>query len=167
MGAGDHRKRSVNDIGYGLVTVSDTRTLEDDTSGALMEELVGGAGHRVISRTIVADDGGRIRGEAEALLGKDDVDAVVLCGGTGISGRDVTVESVRPLFEKELTGFGEVFRAYSMEDIGSAAMMSRATAGIRGGKVLFCIPGSRGAVKTAFEKVILNECGHILWEARR
>jgi molybdenum cofactor biosynthesis protein B len=157
----------VTDMAFALVTVSDTRTAEDDTSGALMEELVRGAGHRVVHRCIVKDDAGRIRVEAESLMERDDVDAVVLCGGTGISRRDVTVESVRPLFEKELTGFGEVFRVYSMEDVGSAAMMSRATAGIRGGRVLFCIPGSRGAVRTAFERVILRECGHVLWEARR
>jgi len=167
MGAKDHKKHSIKDISFALVTVSDTRTEENDESGKIIIEFIEKAGHRVVDYGIMKDDREMIAREAKRLLSEEDVQAIIFTGGTGIARRDVTVEAVRPFLEKELPGFGEIFRALSMEEIGSAAMLSRATAGISNGKALFCIPGSRGAVKLALKKLILEECGHILWEAGR
>ncbi len=150
-----------------MVTVSDTRTKDTDTSGALITELVHNAGHRVVSYNIVKDDKEEILTEARTLLSSNNVQAIIFCGGTGISARDDTIDVIKPIFHKELPGFGEIFRVMSLEDIGSAAIMSRATAGVVDGKVIFCIPGSRGAVKLALGKLILEECGHILWEVQR
>lgn len=167
MGAREHKKHGKMDVGFAVVTVSDTRTKADDTSGALIKVLTSDAGHRVTNYTIVKDEKRDINRAVEQMLSIPAVDALILCGGTGISPRDVTIETARTLFEKELPGFGELFRAMSVKDIGSAAMMSRATAGVIGKKVVFCIPGSRGAVNTAMKELILEECGHILWELRR
>lgn len=167
MGAIEHKKHSIKDIGFALVIVSDTRTEENDASGALMKELISKAGHRVVSYKIVKNDKNEISSEALRLLSLDDVEAIIFCGGTGISSRDVTIEAIKPIFEKELNGFGEIFRILSMEEIGSAAIMSRATAGVTRGKAIFCIPGSKNAVKLALKRLILEECGHILWEVKR
>ena len=167
MGATEHKKHSIGRICYGLVTVSDSRTKETDKSGALMKEMINAAGHSVKSYRVVRDDENEISAEAGRLLAMEGIDAIVFCGGTGISNRDVTIETVGPMLKKELTGFGEIFRMFSVDEIGSAAIMSRATAGVVDGKAIFCLPGSKGAVKLAFEKLILEECGHILWEARR
>ena len=125
MGAGEHKERAVKDIGFALVTVSDTRSNRDDHSGDLMKEMVVAAGHRVVSRSIVPDERHRIHLRTEELFDDDRVDAVIFCGGTGISKRDITIESVLPLMDKELVGFGEVFRTMSLDDIGSAAIMTR------------------------------------------
>lgn len=167
MSVEEHKEHGINDIGFAAVTVSDTRTEADDKSGDLIEKLIVEAGHRVVHRDIVKDDRVVIAHKAGGLLRDEEVQAVIFCGGTGISDRDVTVEAVVPILEKELTGFGELFRVMSMEEIGSAAMMSRATAGVVSGKVVFCIPGSSGAVKLAMKELILKECGHILWEANK
>jgi len=167
MGAGEHKEHRKKNMGFALVTVSDTRTRADDLSGALMRELISAEGHRVVGYAIIRDEKKAIQKEIERLLALEAVEAVILCGGTGISRRDVTIETVRPMLETELPGFGELFRALSMKDIGSAAMMSRATAGTVGEKVIFCIPGSRGAVDLAMKELILEECGHILWELRK
>ncbi|MDP6156512.1 MAG: molybdenum cofactor biosynthesis protein B [Candidatus Thermoplasmatota archaeon] len=167
MGAKDHKKHSMEDISFALVTVSDTRTEKNDLSGTIIIELIEKAGHRVVDYGIIKDDMEMITAEGERLLSSEEVQAVIFTGGTGIARRDVTVEAVRPLMERELPGFGEIFRVLSMEEIGSAAMLSRATAGICNGKAVFCIPGSKGAVKLALQRLILEECGHILWEAGR
>jgi len=167
LGAREHKKHSIKDIGFALVIVSDTRTEKNDASGMLMKELITKAGHRVVSYKIVRNDKDEISSEALRLLSLNDVDAIIFCGGTGISSRDITIEAIKPMFDKELNGFGEIFRMLSMEEIGSAAIMSRATAGVTKGKAIFCIPGSKGAAKLALKKLILQECGHILWEVRR
>ncbi|UCH89788.1 MAG: molybdenum cofactor biosynthesis protein MoaB [Thermoplasmata archaeon] len=167
MGAEEHKKQKVENLGFAIVTVSDSKTVETDSSGALIKELVEKAGHRVVSYDIVKDDKNEIYSETYRVLGGTEVSVVILCGGTGISHRDVTVETIKPMLHKELTGFGEIFRVLSMKEIGSAAIMSRATAGVIDGKAVFCIPGSIGAVKLAMEKLILEECGHIIWEANR
>jgi molybdenum cofactor biosynthesis protein B len=167
LGHHEHKKHAVENIGFALVTVSDTRTVEDDESGKLILKLIEGAGHKVVSYNIVKDTERDIRFEAERVLGKEDVSAAIFCGGTGVAARDVTIETIKPMLDKELSGFGEIFRVMSLEEIGSAAIMSRATAGVRKGKVIFCIPGSKGAVKLAMTKLILEECGHILWEANK
>lgn len=167
MGAKDHKKHALKNIGFAIVTVSDTRTQADDFSGALIKKLVVKAGHRVIAYELLKNDKNMIIRAASKLLVRDGVDAVVFCGGTGISSKDITVESIRPMFDKELSGFGEIFRSISYKEIGSAAIMSRAIAGVVEGKIVFCIPGSKNAAKLVMEKLILAECGHILWEAGR
>ncbi len=167
MGTNEHKKHALTNIGFAVVTVSDSRTKATDTSGSLINEFIEGAGHRIERYTIVQDDMEEIQGEGKRLLADDRVDAIIFTGGTGISERDITPESIRPLLEKELPGFGELFRNLSMKEIGSAAMMSRVTAGTARKKAVFCIPGSRGAVSLAMKELILEEAGHILWEVRK
>jgi molybdenum cofactor biosynthesis protein B len=147
--------------------VSDTRTLETDTGGALVVALLEEAGHLVTDRRIVVDDVGSIR-EAVALgLDAEACGAVVLTGGTGVAPRDVTPEAVRPLLDRELPGFGELFRMLSYEEIGSAALLSRAFAGLRGPKAVFALPGSRNSVRLAMTKLVLPELGHVVGEGAR
>jgi molybdenum cofactor biosynthesis protein B len=160
-----HRKDAVTTVPVAVITVSDTRTLEDDTGGALVAELLEAAGHKVASREIVKDEPVAIRAATESALSADGVRAVILTGGTGVAPRDVTPESVVPLLEREVPGFGELFRMLSYEDIGSAALLSRAVAGLARGRVVFVIPGSRGAVQLALEKLIVPELGHLAAEA--
>ena len=160
-----HRKDAVKAVATVVVTVSDTRTLETDKGGNLVAELLEGAGHPVAGREIVKDEPEAIRAAVEQALSADGVRAVILTGGTGVAPRDVTPESVAPLLEREIPGFGELFRMLSYEDIGSAALLSRAVAGLARGRVLFVIPGSRGAVRLALEKLIVPELGHLAAEA--
>ncbi|MCS7095760.1 MAG: MogA/MoaB family molybdenum cofactor biosynthesis protein [Candidatus Bathyarchaeota archaeon] len=137
-----------------------------DESGELIEHYVKMAGHTVVLRSIIPDDRQKIEESMSEALQRQDVDAVVFCGGTGIAPSDVTIETVTPLLEKILPGFGELFRLLSYRDIGSAALLSRAIAGTAKGKVFFCIPGSPDAVKLSFEKLILPEAAHIVKHAR-
>jgi molybdenum cofactor biosynthesis protein B len=145
--------------------VSDTRTLETDSGGALVAELLAGAGHPVVSRAVVRDDAEEIRAAALAALGRHDVRALIVTGGTGAAPRDVTPEAIGPLLERTLPGFGELFRMLSYDEIGSAALLSRALAGLRGGRAVFVLPGSRSALRLALEKLILPELGHLAGEA--
>ena len=162
-----HRRAAPERVVVCVLTVSDTRTLETDTGGARVEELLVGAGHSVLPRSIVPDDAGAIAQALRAALARDGVDAVVLTGGTGIAPRDVTPEAVLPLLERVVPGFGELFRMLSYQEIGSAAVLSRALAGLASGRVVFVLPGSRGAVQLAMEKLVLPELGHLLGEARK
>jgi molybdenum cofactor biosynthesis protein B len=148
-----------------VVTVSDTRTLETDTGGALVVELLEAAGHRVVDRRIVPDEPDAITGALNAALALDGSRAVVFTGGTGVAPRDVTPDTLEPQLTRVVPGFGELFRMLSYEDIGSAAILSRALAGIRDGRIVFVVPGSRGAVGLAMEKLILPEIGHLAAEA--
>ena len=150
-----------------VLTVSDTRTLETDSGGARVAELLAAAGHAVVAREIVRDDAAAIAAALRAALARDGVDAVILTGGTGVAPRDVTPEAVEPLLDRVVPGFGELFRMLSYQDIGSAAMLSRALAGLVRGRVVFALPGSRGAVELAMEKLVLPEIGHLLGEARK
>ena len=167
MGSKEHKKHAVANIGFGVVTISDTRTVETDTSGMLIRELIVGEGHHVGHYSIIKDEKRGISNLLQDLLRDDSLDAFIFSGGTGISTRDITPEAIRPLLDKELPGFGEMFRFLSMDEIGSAAMMSRAIGGISNGKPIFCIPGSRGAVSLAMRKIILKETGHMLYEVRK
>jgi molybdopterin adenylyltransferase len=167
MGSKEHKKHAVTGIRFGIVTISDTRTKETDTSGSLIQTLIRDANHLVGHYSIIPDDRDSIAELLSHLIRDDSLDAIILSGGTGVSTRDITPETVRPLLEKELPGFGELFRFLSMEEIGSAAMMSRAIAGITNGKAIFCIPGSRGAVSLAMNRLILEETGHMLYEVRK
>ena len=154
-------------LGFAILTVSDSRTPETDSGGRKLRELAEAAGHRVVTAEIVKDDLAAIRDATERALEAEGVDVILLTGGTGVSPRDVTVEAVRPLFEKELPGFGEIFRMLSYAEVGSAAMLSRATAGIARGRVMFLLPGSPAAVQLAMERLVLSESGHLLSQVRR
>lgn len=160
-----HRKAAATTLEVEVVTVSDTRTLETDTGGALVAQMLEGAGHKVHGRRVVADAPEAIAAATCDGLAAPGVGAIILTGGTGVAPRDVTPESVEPLLDRLIPGFGELFRQLSYDEIGSAALLSRALAGLARGKVVFVIPGSRGAVRLAMEKLILPELGHLAAEA--
>ena len=165
----DEHRRSAGgpDLGFALVTASDSRVAADDRSGALARELVEAAGHRVAAAEVVPDEAAPLRRAVEAALARAEVDVVVVTGGTGLAPRDVTVEAVSPLFDKTIDGFGEIFRRLSYDEIGAAAMLSRATAGLVGRKAVFLLPGSPAAVRLALRSLILPEIAHLLAQARR
>ena len=137
-----------------------------DASGDTIESSLKNAGHKVLSRKIIADDKSMIREAVHSVLTSAEVDAAVFCGGTGIAPKDITIETVSPFFEKTLPGFGEIFRRLSYDKMGSAAVISRAVAGVAKGKVLFCIPGSPDAVRVSVETLILPETSHIVRHIR-
>jgi molybdenum cofactor biosynthesis protein B len=137
-----------------------------DVSGEAIEALLKNAGHRVLSRKIISDEKVMIEGAVKSVLGSAELDVAIFCGGTGITPKDVTIETVSPFFEKTLHGFGEIFRRLSYDRVGSAAVMSRAVAGVAKGKALFCIPGSPDAVRVSVEMLILPEAPHIVRHAR-
>ena len=154
-------------IACAVITVSDTRTLEDDTGGALLVDLLERAGHSVLSRLIVRDERDTIGAAVREACDTDGCQAVLLTGGTGVAPRDVTPEAVKPLLDRELPGFGELFRVLSYEEIGPAAILSRALAGFRGNVLIAALPGSRGAIRTALEKLLLPELGHLIGEGNK
>jgi molybdenum cofactor biosynthesis protein B len=160
-----HRQDAPEAVPTAIVTVSDSRTLETDTGGALVEEMLGQAKQPVVGRRIVPDEPEAIRGALDQALTESDSRAIIFTGGTGIAPRDVTPDTIEPELDRVIPGFGELFRMLSYEDIGSAAILSRAVAGLKQGKVVFVIPGSRGAVRLAMEKLIVPELGHLAGEA--
>ena len=140
-----------------VLTVSDTRTEAEDTSGQFLADALAEAGHRLSDRRIVKDDIYQIRAVLSAWIADAAVDAVLVTGGTGFSGRDSTPEAVAPLFDKTVEGFGEVFRSLSLEEIGSSTIQSRALGGLANNTVIFCMPGSTGACRTAWEGIIRDQ----------
>ena len=164
MSREEHHRKAPSSVGVAIVTVSDTRTSADDTSGRLARELLEKAGHTVREALILKDEPDAVRDAVRALAARPDVRAIVLNGGTGISKRDRTYEAVASLLERRLDGFGELFRALSYQEIGSAAMLSRAVAGLVGDTVVFSVPGSTAAVRLALERLVLPELGHIAGE---
>jgi len=150
-----------------LLTVSDTRTPENDRSGQRARALLEGAGHHVVDYRILPDEPERIARCVRDWLDSEECEGVVVSGGTGIASRDRTYEALSAMLDKRLEGVGELFRMLSFEQVGSAAMLSRAVAGIARGKPLFSLPGSPQAVELALERLILPELGHLLAELRR
>lgn len=150
-----------------IVTVSDTRTPETDTSGAAIRERVEGAGHRVVFYEIVRDEPDQIHTLLDRIIDQTEARVVLFNGGTGISHRDTTYDALAGRLEKTLPGFGEIFRALSFQEIGSAAMLSRATAGVYRGRLVFSMPGSSNAVKLAMDRLIAPELEHLAWELTR
>ena len=150
---------------FALITVSDSRTLENDTSGDLMESRATGADHEVVFRTIIPDEPDQITELVYELT--ESADVICLSGGTGISGRDRTYEAVASLLDKTLSGFGELFRMLSYEEIGAAAMLSRAIGGVCRNSVVFSMPGSPKAVRLALDALILPQVSHLAAELRR
>ncbi|MET0546120.1 MAG: molybdenum cofactor biosynthesis protein B [Caulobacterales bacterium] len=147
-------ERAFKPLGIAVLTVSDTRTASDDTSGDLLAERVKRDGHNLITRAIVRDDTDAIQSQMRAWIADPNIHAVVCTGGTGLTGRDVTPESIRPLFDKEIDGFSTVFHMVSYQTVGLSTMQSRALAGVAQGTVIFALPGSNGACKDGWDRVI-------------
>lgn len=167
MSVHEHKKNKQS-VDCLILTISDSRTKETDKSGKLMAELLQEEGHHVSGREVVADDRRVIRKKIIAGCADAGVDVILMNGGTGISNRDVSIETVSNMLDKEITGFGELFRMLSYEeDIGSAAMMSRAIAGVSNHTAVFATPGSSGAVKLAMQKLILPELSHVVSEIKK
>jgi len=162
MGIKKHKAGSPKKVSIGIVTVSSTRSLKDDKSGQWMSKRAKKEGHDVVVHRIVPDDAEAIAEIIHNIINNGDAQVVLLTGGTGISSKDVTIEAVRPLLTKELTAFGPLFAQLSFEQIDSAALLSRATAGLIGETILFCIPGSLKACKLACKALIFPEIGHLL-----
>jgi len=161
----EHRREAVKGVRCAVLTISDTRRAETDVSGRAIVELLEADGHVVAKRQILRDEPKDVHDAVVAQLAG--VDAVITTGGTGITSRDSTYEAVVGLFEKRLDGFGEIFRMLSYDEIGSAAMLSRACAGVARGTAIFILPGSENAVRLAMTKLILPEIGHVVRELRR
>jgi molybdopterin adenylyltransferase len=167
MSQADHKAQAPRTVRCFIVTVSDTRTDETDASGRAIADLLTAAGHHVAGRTIVRDDPDLVRGTIERQLASPDVYAIITTGGTGITSRDSTYEAVSGMLQKRLDGFGELFRMLSYQQIGSAAIMSRACAGLAAGRIVVCLPGSEAAVRLAMEKLVIPELGHLVQQASR
>jgi len=162
-----HRSYSPASVACFVLTVSDSRTLQTDTSGRAIATLLEAAGHRVTGRQIARDEPADVAGIVRGVLAAGDTQVVITTGGTGIARRDSTYEALVTLFDKELDGFGELFRRLSFDAIGPAAMLSRATAGVISGRAVFLLPGSEHAVRLAMERLILPELGHIVGQLER
>ena len=163
----EHQAAAPTSVRCYVLTISDSRTEATDASGRAIQDLLSGKGHQVTGRQILPDDPARVRAVLRAQLANPDVQAILTTGGTGISSRDTSYEAIDSLLEKRLTGFGELFRALSYQEIGAAAILSRACAGTSQGKVILSVPGSEHAVRLAMTKLILPELGHLVREAAR
>jgi molybdopterin adenylyltransferase len=161
MSVPEHHRRARHNLQLGVITASDTRTLETDQTGRLARAILEAAGHRVTYYEIVPDDPARISDAIMSNLPR--LDGIIVNGGTGIARRDSTIEAVRAILDKELEGFGELFRMLSYQEIGSAAIMSRAVAGVSNGKIVVAVPGSPDGCRLALEKLIVPELGHIAY----
>jgi len=166
MGLAEHRSESPTAIGFAVITVSDTRDAATERGGETLVRMVGEAGHRVPWRTIVKDEADAIGAAVREACARADVDLVLTTGGTGIAPRDVTTPTLERMFSSTIPGFGELFRWLSYREIGSAAILSRATAGIVDGKVVLALPGSPKALELALREIVLPEAGHLVSQAR-
>jgi len=161
----EHKAQAPQSVRCFVITVSDTRTDATDASGRAIVALLEAAGHFVSGRTIVKDDPELVRGTIERQLANPDVQVIITTGGTGITSRDSTYEAIDTLLQKRLDGFGELFRMLSYEQIGPAAMMSRAAAGLVAGRIIVSLPGSEAAVRLAMERLLIPELGHLVQQA--
>jgi molybdenum cofactor biosynthesis protein B len=166
MASSEHRRDAPASVAVHVITVSDTRTLETDRSGAAIAAMLEQGGHVIHGRTILRDEPADVRAKVLDLAATG-VDAVITTGGTGITARDGTFEAVDGLLTKRLPGFGEIFRMISYQQVGAAAMLSRATAGLVDRTVVIALPGSESAVRLAMDELIVPELGHLVREARR
>jgi molybdenum cofactor biosynthesis protein B len=163
----EHTQQAPRSVRCAVITISDTRTVDTDTAGVAIADLLQAAGHIVVSRFIVRDDVDLVRGAIERQLADPQVQAIITTGGTGITSRDNTYEAMTAMLDKRLDGFGELFRMLSYEQIGAAAMLSRACAGLISGRIVTALPGSEAAVRLAMERLIIPELGHMVREASR
>ena len=168
MGVADHRAAAEQEriVAYAVLTVSDSRTEATDVSGRLIRALFNEAGHTLVDTELVRNNPQQIQAAVRRFL-QGPAACLVATGGTGAGRRDLTVDTIRPLLDKELPGFGELFRWLSYQEIGSAAVMSRALCGVSRGKLLYCLPGSEAAVRLAVGKLVLPELPHLVWTVRR
>lgn len=162
MSVTEHRSKSPASVAVFVLTVSDTRTFATETSGRAIAEMLEAAGHRVTGREVVRDEPADVTRVVVEAIDRGGAQVVITTGGTGIAKRDSTYEALSGLFEKRLDGFGELFRVLSFEDVGPAAMLSRATAGVVRGRAVFMLPGSERAVRLAMERLIIPEIGHVV-----
>jgi len=162
----EHEMEAPKVLDVGVLTLSDTRDASTDKSGAMIQELFRQAGHNIVRYSVIREDPERIEATLRAWL-SEPLSAIITNGGTGLTSRDGTIEVARRLMQKELDGFGELFRLISYQQIGPAAMLSRATAGLACGRMLICLPGSTKAVRLATTRLILPQIGHMIREARR
>jgi molybdenum cofactor biosynthesis protein B len=167
LSTAQHRCDSPKSVRCAVVTVSDTRTMDTDRGGKLVADLLIAGGHRVTGREIVRDDPREIEPLVRRLADPIAMDAILITGGTGIAARDQTFETICGLLDKTMPGYGELFRMLSYEDIGPAAMLSRAVGGVINNVVLLTMPGSTAAVQLAMDKLIVPEIGHLVFEARK
>ena len=167
MGVDEHRSKAPKSVKIAIVTVTGSRSVSEDQSGDVIMSLSREAGHVVTKRAIVKNDVSEIRKTLRIMIEDPSVEAVIITGGTGVSGKDLTIEAVEDFREKLIPGFGELFRMVSFNEIGSAAMMSRAEAFVTEGKVVFCLPGSEKAVRLAMRSLIAPELAHLVWEVKR
>ena len=167
MGTHEHKKGAPRSVSIGILTVSTTRTLDTDESGRWIENQAVQAGHVVVSRRLVPDAAAAITAMVQKIVREDQPQVLLITGGTGVTAEDVTIESLSPLFSKELTAFGALFTQLSYAEIGSAALLSRATAGIVGPTVVFCLPGSLNACRLAVKGIIFPELGHLVYHTRK
>ena len=163
----EHKAHAPASVGCFVLTISDSKTPETDTSGVLIRELVSAAGHRVTGHAIVKDEPDQVAAVIRSGCAAPSVEAFILTGGTGITSRDSTYEAIEALLDKRLAGFGELFRMLSYQEVGAAAMLSRAQGGVVQGRVLFSLPGSPNACRLALEKLIIPELPHLIREVRR
>lgn len=166
MGLEQHRREGAGRYGFAIVTVSDTRDASTDRGGAYLVSAVEEAEHRVEARLFVKDERDEILAALGQATGQDGVDAVLFTGGTGLSPRDVTAPTLEGAFESYIPGFGELFRSLSYQEIGSATILSRATAGVLRGRIVFALPGSPKALGLAMERIVLPEIGHLVSQVR-
>ncbi len=164
MGLEEHREHAHGSVNCAVITVSTTRTKESDDSGRTIINVLETRGNTVLHYRIVRDDILGIKTALEEVMKDQSIQVIILNGGTGISNKDVTIEAVKPFLAKELPGFGELFRYLSYKEIGTAAVLSRAVAGVGSGRIIFCLPGSTNACKLAMERLVLPELGHIVYE---
>jgi molybdenum cofactor biosynthesis protein B len=162
-----HHAHDVETLGAAVVTVSSSRSLSDDPSGDAIVAGLEDAGHEVVSRDLIGDSYDGVQGTIDALVGRNDVDIVITTGGTGVTPDDVTIEAVESLFDKQLPGFGELFRSLSFEEIGTKIVGTRATAGVANGAVVFCLPGSENAARLGVEEIVTEEASHLAGLASR
>ncbi len=167
MSSKEHKEHAAKQVRLGIITLSSTRTMSEDESGKWIAEKTESEGHELLFHQVIKDDAEIIRKSVEDNVRDHDPDALLMTGGTGISAKDVTIEAVRPLFDKELTAFGSLFARLSFDEIGSAAILSRATAGLIGKTAVFCMPGSLKACKLACNTLIFPELGHLAKHIRR
>jgi len=163
----EHRAHAPTSVACFVLTISDTRTPETDTGGAVVRDLLARAGHTLVGSAITKDEPVDVQRIVREQCANPAVQAVILSGGTGITSRDSTFEAVEALLDKHLPGFGELFRMLSYQEIGPAAMLSRAQAGVRAGRIIVSLPGSPNACRLALEKLVLPELGHLVREAKR
>jgi len=163
----EHKATAPRSVGCWVLTISDTKTPETDTSGALIRQLLLNAGHEVVGSTIVRDEPKDVQRVIREACGTDAVRAVIATGGTGITSRDSTYEAIEALLDKRLPGFGELFRMLSYEEVGAAAMLSRAQLGIHARRIIVSLPGSPNACRLALEKLLIPELPHLIREVSR